>query len=136
MNAIYTRQSVDRADSISIESQIEFCKYEMRGEACKVYTDRGYSGKNTARPAFAEMMNDRAREIGCKQTQFVTANGLDAEGHYTTAEELARITYEALKNEEFIKITNIKTGLCRLKRIIPNSFFSLLQISDNRKYHA
>ena len=55
---------------------------------------------------FAEMMNDRAREIGCKQTQFVTANGLDAEGHYTTAEELARITYEALKNEEFIKITN------------------------------
>lgn len=32
MNAIYARQSVDRADSISIESQIEFCQYEMRGE--------------------------------------------------------------------------------------------------------
>ena len=58
MNAIYTRQSVDRADSISIESQIEFCQYEMRGEQYKVYTDRGYSGKNTDRPAFAEMMND------------------------------------------------------------------------------
>lgn len=58
MNAIYARQSVDRADSISIESQIEFCKYELRGEACKVYTDRGYSGKNMDRPAFAEMMND------------------------------------------------------------------------------
>ena len=56
MNAIYTRQSVDRADSISIESQIEFCKYEMRGEAYKVYTDRGYSGKNTDRTAFKEMM--------------------------------------------------------------------------------
>ena len=58
MNAIYTRQSVDRADSISIESQIEFCQYEMKGEQYKVYTDRGYSGKNTDRPAFAEMMND------------------------------------------------------------------------------
>ena len=58
MNAIYARQSVDRADSISIESQIEFCKYELRGEACKVYTDRGYSGKNTDRPAFGEMMSD------------------------------------------------------------------------------
>ena len=58
MNAIYARQSVDRADSISIESQIDFCKYELRGEAYKVYTDRGYSGKNTDRPAFAEMMND------------------------------------------------------------------------------
>lgn len=54
MNAIYARQSVDRADSISIESQIEFCQYEMRGEQYKVYTDRGYSGKNTDRPAFAE----------------------------------------------------------------------------------
>ena len=58
MNAIYARQSVDRADSISIESQIEFCKYELRGEAYQVYTDRGYSGKNMDRPAFAEMMND------------------------------------------------------------------------------
>ena len=58
MNAIYARQSVDRADSISIESQIEFCKYELRGEAYQVYTDRGYSGKNMDRPSIAEMMND------------------------------------------------------------------------------
>ena len=66
MNAIYTRQSVDRADSISIESQIEFCQYELRGEACKVYTDRGYSGKNTERPAFAELMNDVEKGIVSK----------------------------------------------------------------------
>lgn len=32
INAIYARQSVDRADSISIESQIEFCKYELKGD--------------------------------------------------------------------------------------------------------
>ena len=56
MIAIYARQSVDRADSISIESQIEFCKYEARGAECKVFTDRGFSGKNTKRPAFKEMM--------------------------------------------------------------------------------
>ncbi len=58
MNAIYARQSVDKADSISIESQIEFCKYEARGEAYKLYCDKGYSGKNTERPAFTEMMKD------------------------------------------------------------------------------
>lgn len=58
MIAIYARQSVDRADSISIESQIEFCQYETRGEAFQVYTDRGYSGKNTDRPAFGDMMTD------------------------------------------------------------------------------
>lgn len=58
MNAIYARQSVDRADSISVESQIEFCRYELKGEPYKVYADRGYSGKNTDRPAFGEMMRD------------------------------------------------------------------------------
>lgn len=58
MTAIYARQSVDRADSISIEQQIEFCKYEARGEACKIYIDRGYSGKNTNRPQFTQMMSD------------------------------------------------------------------------------
>ena len=39
INAIYARQSVDRKDSISIESQIEFCKYELRGGNHKDYQD-------------------------------------------------------------------------------------------------
>ena len=46
----YARQSVDKKDSISIESQIEFCKYELKGGNCKEDTDKGYSGKNTDRP--------------------------------------------------------------------------------------
>ena len=45
-NAIYARQSIDKADSISIESQIEFCKYELRGEPFEIFQDKGYSGKN------------------------------------------------------------------------------------------
>ncbi len=56
-DAIYARQSVDKMDSISIESQIEFCKYETRGEEHRVYQDKGYSGKNTERPQFQEMLN-------------------------------------------------------------------------------
>ena len=36
-DAIYGRQSVDRKDSISIESQIEFCKYELRGGNFRKY---------------------------------------------------------------------------------------------------
>ena len=57
-DAIYARQSVDRIDSISVESQIEFCKKEMTGESYKVYTDKGYSGKNIDRPAFQELLRD------------------------------------------------------------------------------
>ena len=59
----YGRQSVDRKDSISIESQIEFCKYELRGGNFRKYTDKGYSGKNTDRPKFQEMMADIRRGL-------------------------------------------------------------------------
>lgn len=57
-DAIYTRQSVDRADSISVESQVEFCKKEVVEREFRVYTDKGYSGKNTDRPAFQRLMGD------------------------------------------------------------------------------
>lgn len=57
-DAIYTRQSVDRIDSISVESQVDFCKREVVDTEVKVYTDKGYSGKNIDRPAFREMMAD------------------------------------------------------------------------------
>ena len=40
IDAIYARQSVDKKDSISIESQIEFCKYELKGGNCKEYKDK------------------------------------------------------------------------------------------------
>lgn len=55
-DAIYARQSVDRADSISIESQVEYCKYETRGGKFQIFEDKGYSGKNVDRPMFQEMM--------------------------------------------------------------------------------
>jgi D-alanyl-D-alanine carboxypeptidase (penicillin-binding protein 5/6) len=55
---------------------------------------------------FAEMMNQRASDMGCVQTHFVTPNGLDADGHYTTAAELAKIASEAIKNETFVQIIN------------------------------
>ena len=61
INAIYARQSVDRADSISIESQIEFCKYELKGGAFKEYKDKGYSGKNTVRPQLQQLLTDIRR---------------------------------------------------------------------------
>lgn len=55
-DAIYARQSVDKVDSISIESQIEYCKYETRGEPCRIFQDKGYSGKNIDRPEFQNML--------------------------------------------------------------------------------
>lgn len=55
MNAIYTRQSIDKEGSLSIEGQIDLCR-KYAGEDALVFQDRGFSGKNTKRPAFTELM--------------------------------------------------------------------------------
>ena len=55
MDAIYARQSIDKKDSISIETQIEYCK-RFSSEAPLVFYDKGFSGKNTNRPAFQQLM--------------------------------------------------------------------------------
>lgn len=58
MNGIYARQSLDKKDSLSIDTQIEICKAEVNGEDCVVYIDKGFSGKNTNRPQFQKLMED------------------------------------------------------------------------------
>ena len=66
---------------------------------------------------FAKMMNERAKELGCMDTHFVTPNGLDSKDgggeHATTAADLARIMKYCItqspKREEFLKITRAKS---------------------------
>jgi len=52
-------------------------------------------------PAFADRMNRRAAEIGMKRTHFVTPSGLDAEGHASTAYDMALLGREAIRNPMF-----------------------------------
>ena len=64
---------------------------------------------------FAKLMNDKAKELGCNNTYFITPNGLDETDengmHATTASELARIMsyciMESSKKEEFLSITSM-----------------------------
>ncbi len=59
MIAIYVRQSVDKKDSISIETQIETCKAKVPAsniDDIEIFSDKGFSGKSTARPEFQRMM--------------------------------------------------------------------------------
>ena len=69
----------------------------------------------------AEMMNEKARSLGCENTHFITPNGLDAQEtgengeillHSTTARDLARImaycVLESPKREEFLEITRTR----------------------------
>lgn len=59
--AIYTRQSIDKKDSISVETQFDSCKLRLTDEELKQvekYSDKGYSGKNTNRPEIQKLISD------------------------------------------------------------------------------
>ena len=55
---------------------------------------------------FSVLMNERAVSLGCDNTHFSNPNGLDAEDHYSCARDLALITREAIRNEEFCRIVS------------------------------
>lgn len=62
---------------------------------------------------FANMMNEKAKELGLTNTHFITPHGLDNSEHYTTAYELAKLTDYALENEKFKNIVGTKiTTIC------------------------
>ena len=62
MIAIYARQSVERENSVSIETQIDYCKAVLKPDEklkdIKIYKDQGASGSNTERAGFKEMIKD------------------------------------------------------------------------------
>jgi D-alanyl-D-alanine carboxypeptidase (penicillin-binding protein 5/6) len=59
---------------------------------------------------FAGLMNERAREIGASNTNFVNPHGLHHDEHYTTAADLAMISAVAMKNPTFRKIVGSKSA--------------------------
>ena len=53
---------------------------------------------------FVAMMNERSEELGCTGTHYTNPSGLHDENHYTTAEDLFKVTQEAMKHQEFMDI--------------------------------
>lgn len=53
---------------------------------------------------FVQLMNDKAKELGMKNTSFANTIGIEAEGHYSTAKDMSLLLKYALKNEIFKKV--------------------------------
>lgn len=75
------------------------------GNDCSVALAINHSGSVEK---FASEMNDKAKSIGAKNSNFVNPNGLPDPNHYTTAEDLALISAYALKNDKFSEIVSTK----------------------------
>lgn len=62
---------------------------------------------------FVSLMNKRAKELGLNNTVFKNSHGLTTEGHYTTANDLAKIALELVKHEEIFKYTSLYESYLR-----------------------
>ena len=83
----------------------------LRALACGMLLPSGNDAANAAavrisgsKDAFADLMNEKARELGLEDTHYVTPSGLDADGHYSSAYDLAILAAHALENPDFREI--------------------------------
>ena len=91
-------------EELTVEQLLHCILVVSANEACNVLAE-SVSGSVDA---FVIRMNERAAELGCENTSFVTTNGLHSVDHYTTAWDLYLITREAMKHEVFLRICNTK----------------------------
>ena len=71
--------------------------------------------------AFVKMMNDKAKELGLKNTNFVNPTGLDEDNHYSSAYDMALIAIELLKHEEILEFSSVYEDYLRTDT--PNKFW-------------
>lgn len=92
-------------EEITVKDLLYACLLPSGNEAAEILADYvGGSG-----PAFYEMMNEKAKELGAMDTHFVNANGLFNEDHYTTAYDMYLIASYAMENEQFAEIVSTVT---------------------------
>ena len=93
----------------------------------------------TSVDGFVDMMNARAKELGCKSTNFVNPTGLYSQDHYTTASDMAIITKAFYENETVKKLTAMKEYTIEAGPMRPNPFplkaTNGLMATDNPNYY-
>ena len=83
---------------------VEECLYAIMLESANECSNAIAEQVSGSTEAFAELMNQRAAELGCTGTHFVNPHGLPSDDHYTTAHDMALITREAIKHEKVRQI--------------------------------
>ena len=89
-------------ETMSLENLMYCAMVASANEACNVIAE--YIGGTI--PNFIDMMNARAKELGCKDTHFSNAHGLHDDNHYTTARDMCLIAQAAISHSLFMDICN------------------------------
>jgi len=110
-NAIFDVELDSSRIGIDVGEQLTMqqCLYAVLLESANEVTYAMAEQVSGSIDVFAKLMTERAKSIGCKNTNFVNPHGLHDSNHYTTAYDMALITREAMKNATFRKIFVTRT---------------------------
>jgi D-alanyl-D-alanine carboxypeptidase (penicillin-binding protein 5/6) len=97
--------SLAEGESITARDMLYALMLRSANDGCVAVAER-IAGSEAR---FVEMMNEKARQIGCTRTRFVNCNGLNCDGHVTTARDLANMARYASRYPEFNEATRSKT---------------------------
>lgn len=113
----YTTANIQIGESLSVEDLLYALMLASANEAAIVLGEH-ISGNYED---FVKLMNEKAKEIGCENTNFTNANGMHNKNHYTTAYDLALIAQYCMKNEEFRKIVSTTSYTLPATKIYPDT---------------
>lgn len=131
------------ARDLNEEMTMEQCLYAVMLESANecAYAVAEHVGKKLGGDyqTFIDLMNERAKELGCVNTHFANANGLPDTNHYTSARDMALISAEAYKNEAFRIIVKTRSyGIPPTNKhdeITPlNNHHAMISAYKTRKY--
>ncbi len=118
----YTKANIQPGETFTIKELLNVLILQSANEAANVLAEH-ISGSVSE---FANLMNQKAKEIGCVDSNFVNANGAHDENHYSSAYDLAMIARYCMQNQTFRDL--VKTMECSL----PNTeFWSEEQIAEH-----
>lgn len=99
------RLGLSEGDSVSVKD----CLYALMLRSANDVANGLAEHAGGSLQGFAAMMNQRAKELGCTNTNFVNPSGLNSDSHYTTARDMALIARTCFDNEKFRGIVSTKT---------------------------
>lgn len=94
---------LDTNENMSVEDLLKGIAVASGNDACVAMAEHLCGSEE----AFAAKMNERAAQLGMKDTHFVNCNGLDAPGHFTSAYDIALMSRELMRHKDIFKFTTI-----------------------------
>ena len=122
----YTKANIQAGETFTLDELLGVLMLQSANEAANVIAENVAGSIEN----FTDMMNKKAKEIGCIDSHFVNANGIHDENHYSTSYDMAAIAAYCMKNESFRKYANMME--CKLP---DTEFWGEEQIAENGERH-